>query len=59
MNAHKAIEILKSTTIVDEQPFAPDLRNAISLSIEALKYYQKVRSDLYFNEPLPLPGETE
>lgn len=58
MTIPKAVEILKETNIVDEQPFAPDLRDAIQLGIEAIKVVQAIRNQTPVKIWEPLPGET-
>lgn len=59
MTIDKAIEILYEWNILSANEVDIDLRNAVSLSIEALKWINANRDGNWHRCNSPLPGETE
>lgn len=58
MKSSKAIEILTPLLREFRARMNPDERNAIQLSIEALKSHQKALKNFRYPEQFVLPGET-
>ena len=57
MKLEKAIEMLSLTNTFKSTPDNQDLKDAITLGIEALKRVKEARKKVYFTTRSPLPGE--